>query len=270
MSHDAFLRAIIAEPDDDSLRLVYADFLEEQGDVARAEFIRTQLRIDALLAHVEHWARTPSNQPGGTREDGGPAGAALAEAQELQQRESALLYQHKTAWLAPWQDGDWHGITNHGGPRLTLHLKPEWTDVDVVFRRGFIDEVRCTLAEWYGGDCGNGCQQLIRPTSSRRQWMVYDSACPDSRWSVCPVCCGTGRIAGVGPTVVACQPVTKVVVTDAAIHQSGGNDTYYVGGLGVFPRKYWSRLEGLPSRAAALAALSAALIAWARQPPGSQ
>ena len=33
---DAFLRAILDDPDDDSLRLVYADFLEEQGDADRA------------------------------------------------------------------------------------------------------------------------------------------------------------------------------------------------------------------------------------------
>jgi uncharacterized protein (TIGR02996 family) len=36
----AFLRKIIAEPDDDLPRLVYADRLDEAGDCARAEFIR--------------------------------------------------------------------------------------------------------------------------------------------------------------------------------------------------------------------------------------
>ena len=45
MSHEAFLRAITANPDDDVLRLVYADWLEEQGD-PRAEF----LRLDCALA----------------------------------------------------------------------------------------------------------------------------------------------------------------------------------------------------------------------------
>ena len=39
----AFLEAILAQPDDDTPRLVYADWLEEQGDSARAEFIRVQI-----------------------------------------------------------------------------------------------------------------------------------------------------------------------------------------------------------------------------------
>lgn len=42
---EALLRAIVANPDDDLRRLVYADWLDERGqpqDVARAEFIRLQ------------------------------------------------------------------------------------------------------------------------------------------------------------------------------------------------------------------------------------
>jgi uncharacterized protein (TIGR02996 family) len=38
--HEAFLRAIFDAPDDDTPRLVYADFLQENGDDDRAEFIR--------------------------------------------------------------------------------------------------------------------------------------------------------------------------------------------------------------------------------------
>ena len=44
--HAAFLRAICADPEDDTPRLVYADFLEESGEpanVARAGFIRFQI-----------------------------------------------------------------------------------------------------------------------------------------------------------------------------------------------------------------------------------
>ena len=41
----ALLRAVLAVPDDDTPRLVYADWLDEHGDPARAEFIRLQCRI---------------------------------------------------------------------------------------------------------------------------------------------------------------------------------------------------------------------------------
>ena len=49
MSHaatDAAFRATILEhPDDDAPRLVYADWLDEQGEADRAEFIRLQIRL---------------------------------------------------------------------------------------------------------------------------------------------------------------------------------------------------------------------------------
>jgi uncharacterized protein (TIGR02996 family) len=43
--HEAFLRAIFDSPDDDTPRLVYADFLDENGDPERAEFIRVQCEL---------------------------------------------------------------------------------------------------------------------------------------------------------------------------------------------------------------------------------
>lgn len=41
--YEPFLRAICAEPEDDTVRLVYADWLDENGDPERAEFIRLQI-----------------------------------------------------------------------------------------------------------------------------------------------------------------------------------------------------------------------------------
>jgi len=47
MSEDAFLRAILASPQDDAPRLIYADWLEERGD-PRAEYIRLLCALDGL------------------------------------------------------------------------------------------------------------------------------------------------------------------------------------------------------------------------------
>lgn len=44
----AILYAICAQPDDDTARLVYADWLQENGDEARAEFIRVQIELARL------------------------------------------------------------------------------------------------------------------------------------------------------------------------------------------------------------------------------
>lgn len=46
--HDEFLQTIIAHPDDDAPRLVYADWLEEHGEADRAEFIRGQVEAYRL------------------------------------------------------------------------------------------------------------------------------------------------------------------------------------------------------------------------------
>lgn len=50
---DSFLRAIVAEPDDDLPRLVFADFLDEHGEPERAEFIRVQCELAPLAGRCE-------------------------------------------------------------------------------------------------------------------------------------------------------------------------------------------------------------------------
>jgi uncharacterized protein (TIGR02996 family) len=47
--NDALLHAILDDPDDDGPRLVYADWLEEHGEQARAEFIRVECQLHRLL-----------------------------------------------------------------------------------------------------------------------------------------------------------------------------------------------------------------------------
>ncbi len=71
--HDAFLQEIIAHPRDDAPRLIYADWLEEQGD-PRAEFIRTQCEL----------ARLPDDAP---------------QRPALESREAQLLNQYGAVWL---------------------------------------------------------------------------------------------------------------------------------------------------------------------------
>jgi uncharacterized protein (TIGR02996 family) len=46
---DAFLQAILENPDDDGPRLMYADWLTEQGN-PRGEFIRVQCELHTLAA----------------------------------------------------------------------------------------------------------------------------------------------------------------------------------------------------------------------------
>ena len=47
--HEAFLRAIFDDPEDDTPRIIYADFLEENGQEDRAAFIRAQCEFPRLI-----------------------------------------------------------------------------------------------------------------------------------------------------------------------------------------------------------------------------
>ncbi len=55
---DALLNAIAAHPDEDTPRLMYADWLDEHGQPDRAEFIRVQIEI----ARKEHLPRAELNR----------------------------------------------------------------------------------------------------------------------------------------------------------------------------------------------------------------
>jgi uncharacterized protein (TIGR02996 family) len=58
---DAFLQAILESPDDDTPRLIYADWLDEHGEPDRAEFIHMQ----GLLARLQRdQKRIPGRPPG--------------------------------------------------------------------------------------------------------------------------------------------------------------------------------------------------------------
>ena len=74
---DAFLQAILENPDDDTPRLIYADWLEERGD-PRGEFIRVQCHLAAMSADDERRAR-------------------------LEQYERELLARHQDRWLGELQ-----------------------------------------------------------------------------------------------------------------------------------------------------------------------
>lgn len=73
---DGFVRDILAHPDDDTPRLVYADWLDDHGDGDRAAFLRVQCEL----------AKLPPND---------------ARQAELRRRERELLRLHQETWLAP-------------------------------------------------------------------------------------------------------------------------------------------------------------------------
>jgi uncharacterized protein (TIGR02996 family) len=73
-SRESFLAEIIANPEDDAPRLVFADWLEDNGDPNRAEFIRLQIRLDSM----------PEYDP---------------DRFDLEERALDLLAEHREKWL---------------------------------------------------------------------------------------------------------------------------------------------------------------------------
>jgi uncharacterized protein (TIGR02996 family) len=90
--HELLLGAIRAEPDDDTVRLAYADWLDENGDPARADFVRVQCRL-AALGHGPLWPNAQKPDPETL------ARGLDREAARLILRQGELWEEHRDEWL---------------------------------------------------------------------------------------------------------------------------------------------------------------------------
>lgn len=110
---DAFLHEILAHPDDDAPRLIYADWLDEHGD-PRGEFIRVQCAL------AELGEDDPRRLP-------------------LEQREQELLGHYEAEWRPQWQAGFDQEMWIPSGFFVQNIEACE-------FRRGFVDSITLTPA----------------------------------------------------------------------------------------------------------------------------
>jgi uncharacterized protein (TIGR02996 family) len=113
MNHEqAFLQAIRESPDDDAPRLIYADWLEEQGGAARAaraSFIRIQCRL----------AELPEDDPA---------------RDSLEDEAVDLLAQHEAEWTQPLHGivADWH-FSRGFVERITIGAPKFLTQAECLF-----------------------------------------------------------------------------------------------------------------------------------------
>jgi uncharacterized protein (TIGR02996 family) len=109
------LAAVLADPADDTARLIYADCLEEAGDWQRAEFIRVQCRLwRAEIIYGSIGSLPPVHF------------MTAGERDSLKIRERQLL--------AVAEEKHW-------APYPVFLFAPKW-------QRGFVSEVRCTLSDF--------------------------------------------------------------------------------------------------------------------------
>lgn len=167
--------------------------------------------------------------------------------------------------------GDWALVVGEGETVARAYVEHfvalnEWgvsswpQGVRITVRRGFVSEVRCTLAGW----CGRSNFAEVTSVSG---------------FSLPPV---EFRTTGIGPQIVRRHPVTKVVLTDREPHEGVSKFLMWSQGISerphAIPLPVWNLLSAYavgsstitrfyPTREAAISALSAALVAWAKSQP---
>lgn len=180
--HAAFLRTIIENPADDGPRRVYADWLEEQGNGGRADFIRTQIQLASMGGDRLRCDRDPAvdaNAWGQYRK------RCRCRVCRLRQREY------------------------YSSCRFVTHHPPDgWNTLPIYvygtsWRRGFIERIFCRWWEW-GGDpkrrqfcekCG-----LITVCTRHKRCAICDSEL-------------VRRFHGWAALILSCAPIRQVKLT---------------------------------------------------------
>ncbi len=116
---EALLAAILANPDDDAPRLIYSDWLEENGDEARAEFIRVQCEYTRNSEELMAIPTSPYSRPGSRHSD-------------LINRQASLVFRGREAWFS-----------NH--PKWGISQMPDYQQ---IFVRGFAHAISITASQW--------------------------------------------------------------------------------------------------------------------------
>jgi uncharacterized protein (TIGR02996 family) len=226
---DAFLRQILAHPFDDGPRLVYADRLDERGD-PRGEFIRTQI-ILAANPGLEHCTEASANwcPTCGDCRCPEPEESKCDEACPLHRPDSphgeyeALRRRERELWLAnwePWTEGVRSVLRplSYGPDSCTL---PDLSQAQWEFRRGLVESVTLTAAQFFGGPCeqcgGGGCVLNEEAAAYDEQIGRHPMVSPAMP---CPACRdpetgeSTGHIEGVVAALFRAAPVTEVRLSD--------------------------------------------------------
>lgn len=223
---------------DTTLRLVYADQLEEEGDIDRAAFIRCQCELastpkcicvgeccgDKRMCPYAYWWW-----------NGGEVRNV-----ELRKQEKELLGHYGFKWFketfgfqmgySEITDGIWNFTRYDGMARVSGPIK------GCVFQRGFPEYLSIPLKSWTGGKC-------------RRCWTPQGQYVP---WTDgCPGKCDGGMFNTWGPELVRLAPLTEVRISDKHPFSNSlvANPHWYCWDESVveepedIPRNLWNRLK---------------------------
>lgn len=197
----ALMSAILADPADDTPRLIYADWLEEQGDADRAEFIR-----DCVWMHANH-TDCPVRLSDLGRGRPVPLRCGICEYCTRRRRAEKFYAKH------PWIEAPSYAVAFE--PTPLDGAMPTCHGLTLVIQRGFVAEVHTKLQTWMGGKCEQ-CEFVEASGYAQTDFYSHRPG------GVCKLCNGSGTIPGHGPAIVSRHPVERVVISDAVIHASSG------------------------------------------------
>lgn len=204
---DILLRAILSDRDDDTARLVYADWLTDNDQQERAEFIRVQVELAAIP--------DPPPEPSvGMRAASRSQRLAAMHVWSMQWKAKyyALRQRQRELWNYG-QPGTW--VDSIKPPfdcyqcidEETISRERRTTDPVLIYRRGFPDRLRCTAADWL-----------------RHADAVFWS--PKQRIETYDPASDTYRNRRPRPFVVTAQPIERVELTTWAGHPEVLEDHY--------------------------------------------
>lgn len=165
MSASALLAAVRANPDDDLPRLVFADWLDENGDTDRAEFIRLQVELPRLIdAGDPRWMVDRQRAEELRREHGGRWTGGLRplypnSLPAFARGFVSKVYVRKSNDLPGWPEVIGRGLTDHPIEEITLADTPteqrhrlldslhDWPHATALRRLHFIGGPRVTADE---------------------------------------------------------------------------------------------------------------------------
>ena len=225
---EPFLAAICADPGDDTARLVLADWLQENGDELRAEFIRVQCELFRAYPNYDN-------------DFAGARAAFTAEQRGRWEREGNLFNLHRSRWT----DGF-----------------PKWARGS-RFRRGFAFSFTATAQRWLAD--GERVRRLTpvevlsleRFEGLEREVLLAPSLVGLDRLFLPDLASGGARVLADSP---ALDSLTGLAVGAGGRWILGGDETAFLGSARLANlRHLWLRSNPIGDAAALAVAASRAL-----------
>ncbi len=193
----SFLTAIATDPDEDSVRLVYADWLEENGEGERAEFLRCQIELAKLDAGEQFQAEAMVRSLSAKQlAEMSPSGSGIRR-QYRQAKEIAGL-PNRVQKLLSANSREWFSL-------VPLRIGDSW-------HRGFVSSLTCSWADWRT----HAASLAWHPSEGEPKGCTACGGTGQIAFSAwngyhngCPACSGTGS----RPCPLTVCPAVKVTLT---------------------------------------------------------